>query len=484
MLPMVGRHSYVGRWLLLIVAVACAPAILLGPVVRAAPGSQMPAASLRSAGQAAPTSPAVEVGLGLRLSGRKLVVAPGKCWVNDRLVELPAETMLDVPPADVVAVIDEPVAMSSEALEGAGSVIKLRRCTAPPKEVVSLSGVLLPQSVRVKAGRGAQAEAFKQGTDYLLDGQWGALARTPAGAIKKGQTVYVDYQCSMARVDTLVVNEAGKLSLLRGKPAMSAPLPPRLPADVLPLANIYVPPAGRASGAADILPVKSLQPAPPPVEVRQLNARALAQTLGKLKANQDVKIVFWGDSVTGGADASTPDKSFASILLSLLRERFPQANISAENAGVGGSNTVGRLPAFESEVLAKQPDLVVVEFINDMRLPAEILDANYAKILAALKQAGCDVILCVPHLPVPALMGTKSWEQVAQHPYFTFLRRTARSAQTGLADVARRWTNLDREGLRPDLMLADEIIHPNDRGHAIYAEELLKCFVDVGARRP
>ncbi|HEY9870094.1 MAG TPA: GDSL-type esterase/lipase family protein, partial [Candidatus Obscuribacterales bacterium] len=395
------------------------------------------------------------------------------------LVELPAEIVLDVPPAEVVTAVDEPVEMSSEALSGAGSAIKLRRCTAPPKEVVSLSGVLLPQSVRVKAGRGAQAAAFKQGTDYLLDGQWGALARAPSGAIKKGQTVYVDYKCSTARLDTLVINEAGKLSLLRGKPAMSAPLPPRVPADVLPLANLYVPPAGRAAGAADILPVKSLQPAPPPLEVRQLNARALAKTLGKLKTNQDVQIVFWGDSVTGGADASTPDKSFASMLVSLLRERFPQANISAENAGVGGSNTVGRLPAFQSEVLAKQPDLVVVEFINDMRLPAEIAEANYAKILAALKQAGCDVILCVPHLPVPALMGAKSWEQVAQHPYFKFLRRTARSAQTGLADVARRWTNLDREGLRPDLMLADEIIHPNDRGHAIYAEELLNCFVSA-----
>ena len=93
-----------------------------------------------------------------------------------------------------------------------------------------------------------------------------------------------------------------------------------------------------------------------------------------------------------------------------------------------------------------------------------------------LKQAGAEVVLCTPHLPAPQLMAAASWQAVAAKPYIKFVRQTAASAQVALADVAARWNSLRREGLNPDFMLVDEVIHPNDRGHAIYAEELLKCF--------
>jgi hypothetical protein len=45
-----------------------------------------------------------------------------------------------------------------------------------------------------------------------------------------------------------------------------------------------------------------------------------------------------------------------------------------------------------------------------------------------------------------------------------------------LADVFERWTHLNKEGFHPDWLYVNGLNHPNNRGHAIYAEELLRCF--------
>ncbi len=424
-----------------------------------------------------PTSPAIEQGMTLRLSGNKIIVAAGQCWVNDRLVDVPTETVLDVELPATTAVRDQSVELSPDGLNGMLSKTILPDLKASPADPVPLLGILVPGSLKVKAASGASATpVYRKGADYALDEKWGAIASIPGGAIKKGQTVYVDYKHAGRRLDTVVVAENGKVSLQRGTTAKSAPVPPVVPPDLLALANIYVPPAIAGGSSLEIVPIKTLQPVPLANELRDANRKALTRTLAKLRSGGPVSIVFWGDSITGGADASSPDKFFSNQFLASLRGRFPTAQISATSLGVGATNTNQRLAGLATDVLSRKPDLVIVEFVNDLMVPVAELEANYAKIISQSKGAGAELILCTPHLPNPKVMAVASWQAVAAKPYIKLVRHTAATAQVALADVAARWNSLRREGLRPDFMLIDEVIHPNDRGHAIYAEELLKCF--------
>jgi hypothetical protein len=56
------------------------------------------------------------------------------------------------------------------------------------------------------------------------------------------------------------------------------------------------------------------------------------------------------------------------------------------------------------------------------------------------------------------------------------LRNIANEKKTGLADASRRWEHLTGEGLPYTTLLYNNINHPDDRGHLIFAEELMKFF--------
>jgi len=437
-------------------------------------GTGVAAVSGAAAG-VAPTSPAVEQGLVMRLNGNKLLVSPGKVWVNDRLIAVTAETMLDIELPAVTAVRDQALEIFADPLAGISSKSIPADLKASAGDPVPLAGLLVPASMQIRAAKGGTGPEYKKGVDYAIDERWGAIASLPGGAIKKGQTAYVSYKYSGRRLDTVVVSDKGKVSLASGATAKSAPVPPQIPAGVLAIANIYVPPTP-TSPHPEIIPIKTLQAVPLSNELRESNRKALSRTLAKLKTGEPLNLVFWGDSVTGGADASAPERFFTNRFMNGLRARFPQAQITVTNLGVGGTNTNHRLPGLDKDVLSRKPDLVVVEFVNDMMLPADQLEANYAKIVSSIKQSGAELILFTPHLPAPAVMSAPSWQAVAAKPYVKLVRRIAASSQVGLADVASRWEGLRREGLRPEFMLTDEVIHPNDCGHSIYAEELLKCF--------
>ena len=61
-------------------------------------------------------------------------------------------------------------------------------------------------------------------------------------------------------------------------------------------------------------------------------------------------------------------------------------------------------------------------------------------------------------------------------PYVANLKRFAEKHDLALADASARWAHLWREGLPYITLLANNWNHPDDRGHRLFAEELIKCF--------
>lgn len=223
-----------------------------------------------------------------------------------------------------------------------------------------------------------------------------------------------------------------------------------------------------------------------PVRIRPLrdaskseaDRSALAPVIEKLKKGEPVTIVCWGDSVTACGEASSPGTCYVGALEMLLRDRFGRkTQVQVINAGIGGTSTPGRLPAFQKEVLEHKPDVVTLEFVNDMGVPIEQLKQLYADILSRTKAAGAVLVIITPHWTMPEWMGLpKSGLGKDTRPAVAFLRQFARENHVPLADASARWEQLQYEGVPYETLLKNGINHPDDRGHAIFAQELWNLF--------
>lgn len=207
--------------------------------------------------------------------------------------------------------------------------------------------------------------------------------------------------------------------------------------------------------------------------------------MSKIRSGEPVKIVCWGDSVTVGGDASELDRRYAVVFEQRLKARFPDAAISVETIAVGGSNSRQWLwpDRFQGKdgcdwqlIADAQPDLVTIEFVNDAGMMPDQVVAVYSEILGRLEQLESEVILITPHFTMPEMMKFKSLREPDRRPYVLALRKFAESRGVALADASARWEHLWTEGIPYVTLLRNGINHPEDRGHAIFADELMRCF--------
>lgn len=196
------------------------------------------------------------------------------------------------------------------------------------------------------------------------------------------------------------------------------------------------------------------------------------KTHAKLAAGGALKIVTFGDSISAGGEASSEALRFDHRFAAQLRTHFPKATISVENGATGGDSTVQGLQRLEEKVLTRAPDLVLVGFgMNDHNkngVTVEDFEANLVTIVRQITaRTGAEVILLSAFPPNP------DWKHSSHRMehYAAATQRAAAATGVAYADVFGVWQAvLTRKDL-PSL-LANHINHPNDYGHALYADAL------------
>jgi lysophospholipase L1-like esterase len=413
-------------------------------------------------------------GLEITCEGLQVKVSRGRCEVDGKEVVVASDTALAVDPVPIISVQDEAVKLKSEEPKGWAHGPRLKG-VQPRPGWTPLPGCLAPNSVVVKSAPGDKGAPFKEGEDYLVDHAWGQVGRKPTGKIGEKDTVYIDYKCGVVRIDTIFVSPDGKVTLQKGVEAKTCPFPPERPVNCLALANVFMPYHATSVGPEQIYPVGDPVPAPTPEELKR-KAQLVKKTRAKLEAGEPVTIVAWGDSVTSGGDASVPAKNYVNLFASTLQAKYPKAKITMFNAGIGGSNTNQRLPNLQKEVLDHKPDLVVIEYVNDMGMTPENLRKNYFTAIDQIRAAGAEVIIQTPHFTMLTMMGGKSLRDPDGRRNCEGLRQIALEKSVGLSDAAKRWEHLWREGLPYITFLYNGINHPDDRGHKLFVDELMKFF--------
>ncbi len=210
---------------------------------------------------------------------------------------------------------------------------------------------------------------------------------------------------------------------------------------------------------------------------------------GDILSGERVRIVAFGTSTTAYRNTIT------GVYSQRLPHKLSEAGIDniVFNEGIGGSHT-GRLSdnarhkiphaldRFESSVLSRDPDLVIMCFgLNDSwvdegadqsRIPKQNYRANLEFMIGTLRERGVKIILMTPNTIASQY---EAWRYQRSSEYAGIARNLAENENISLID---QWTLFEEyasvEGQEIEDLLLDGM-HPNDRWH----DELSTLLTDI-----
>ena len=214
-------------------------------------------------------------------------------------------------------------------------------------------------------------------------------------------------------------------------------------------------------------------------EVPADQSQYFPNTLAKLRAGENVRIVFYGDSITTGANSSAfvnvapYAESWPDMVSGWLGEHYG-AEITAENTAVGGMDTQWGVDNVSARVTQYSPDLVVIAFgMNDISLTEAAHGALMRQLVEKVQAENpeAEILLVSTMLPnreVP-------WVYQNQQYFEDQLAEIGTEYGIGVAEV----TSIHREILerkRYQDMTGNNVNHPNDFLARVYAQTVLRAL--------
>ena len=238
--------------------------------------------------------------------------------------------------------------------------------------------------------------------------------------------------------------------------------------------------------------------------VPQGRLASLPHAAAKLREGRPFKVLFYGDSITTGANSSgitgvepfCPD--WCDMVMARLEERWPACSFSSVNTAVGGTTSGWGLEEAEGRAAAHEPDLAILAFgMNDGsgRIPADVYGANIRGIMDKIRERkpDCDFILVATTLPSrePLVRGCPrnseddltAEDDIAfygtQDDYLPALLVLESGEGAVVADMTTMHRCiLEKKAFRD--VTGNNVNHPNDFIARIYAQVLLAILEDGG----
>ena len=222
-----------------------------------------------------------------------------------------------------------------------------------------------------------------------------------------------------------------------------------------------------AKSASDIF---SRVPCMPPKGGAQ-SLGSLPHVANKLIAGQPVVIIAFGSSSTQGYGSSSPEFTYPNRLAMQLKRKYPGANITVVNAGVGGEDAPEMMKRLQTTVIDAHPDLVIWQVGTNAVLrnldPAEtqkLVEDGVARI----QGSGSDVVLVDPQYSPRITERSESASRIV-----TLLGRIAALRHVGIFprfEVMRDWH--EKQSMPFDSFVIADGLHMNDWGYACFAQLL------------
>ena len=224
-----------------------------------------------------------------------------------------------------------------------------------------------------------------------------------------------------------------------------------------------------AQGAGDILtrvpclPARGLKDIP----------GSLPRVARRIAAGDPVTIVAFGSSTTVGYGTSSPAYTYPNRLADQLRRKFPTADISIINRGMGGQDAPEMIKRFKAAVLDTNPDLVIWQLGTNTVVKGSATDVAATTALleegiAQLQARGIDVVLIDPQY-VPAV-ASKTENASSMVKLIAQVAKLKNGSLFPRFEVMRQWH--EDEKLPFDKFVIGDGLHMNDWGYACFAQLL------------
>lgn len=197
------------------------------------------------------------------------------------------------------------------------------------------------------------------------------------------------------------------------------------------------------------------------------------------------RIIFFGDSIT---QAGVQPTGYITKLSELIKQKGQENNYELIGAGIGGNKIYDLYLRMDSDVLSKNPDMVVIWVgVNDVwhkRTSGTGTDADkfekfYTAVLQKLQEKNIRVAICTP-----AAIGEKtdfSNELDGDlNKYSGIIRNLAKKNNCTLIDFRQSFlqynTANNKENKEMGILTTDRV-HLNEKGNQFVAEEMMKAII-------
>lgn len=193
------------------------------------------------------------------------------------------------------------------------------------------------------------------------------------------------------------------------------------------------------------------------------------------------RIVFFGDSIT---QAGVKPGGYITVLSDLYKQKGVQDQYELIGAGIGGNKAYDLYLRMEDDVLAKDPNTVVIWVgVNDVwhkktsgtGTDADKFEKFYNAIIKKLQAKNIKVLICTP-----AAIGERtdfSNELDGDlNKYANIIRQIAQKNNVGLIDLRKAFLdyNLANNPENKDRnILTTDGVHLNEKGNQLVAEQML-----------
>ena len=199
-------------------------------------------------------------------------------------------------------------------------------------------------------------------------------------------------------------------------------------------------------------------------------------------------IICFGDSIT--YSFSFPEHHRWPTQLQAALEKSHPGRYEVYNRGIGGNTTTDGIARFADQIEPLLPGVVLIEFgFNDASIPGPSLLARcipslfkvqLAEIIRMVREKKGHPILIVNH---PIRHRSDDTLQFNGRPYIEnyagysdLIREVAKEAKVPTIDLERSMTE---SGVPLDDLLAEDGLHLQRQGNAIYAEHILKGLLPI-----
>jgi len=197
-------------------------------------------------------------------------------------------------------------------------------------------------------------------------------------------------------------------------------------------------------------------------------------------AQKKKKVIFFGDSITQqGAETG----GYITLIDSMCKVENKTAQYEFAGAGIGGNKVYDLYLRMDDDVLAKNPDIVVIYIgVNDVwhktsfgtGTDPDKFEKFYDAIIKKLKDKNISVILCTP-----AVIGEKTdfsnQQDGDMNKYSSIVRGIAQKNNLSLVDLRQKFLDYNKQnntGNKEQGILTRDRVHLNAKGNQLVADEM------------